>query len=87
MVHLSNLYRLANIFVFEVGVSSSTLQHCRKKKFRMQLHLTLINTIFKYCHASVNSDNVDFLYLENGNVDRPVLNNKPQLCFFSKNLF
>ena len=81
MVHLSNLYRVANIFVFEVGVSSSTLQHCRKKKFRMQLHLTLINTIFKYCHASVNSD------LENGNVDRPVLNNKPQLCFFSKNLF
>ena len=27
-------------------------------------------------------DNVDVLYLENGNVDRPVLKINPQLCFF-----
>ena len=40
--------------------------------FTKQLHLTLINTTFKFCHASANLDNVNILYLENGNVDRPV---------------
>ena len=56
-----------------MGVSVSALEHCRQMKFRMQFHLTLINTIFKICHASVDLDNVDVLYLENGNVDRSVL--------------
>ena len=75
-------------------VSISALEHCRKMKFRIQLHLTLINsiiiiyTVYKYCHASVNLDNVDVLYLENGNVDRPrpVLKNKTA-TFFLKNFF
>ena len=43
--------------------------------FTIQLHLTLINTIFKFCHALANLDNVNLLYVENGNVDRPVLKN------------
>ena len=51
----------------------------------MQTHLTYINSIFEYCHASVNLDNV--VFLEYGNVYRRVLKNKPQLCFFSKKLF
>ena len=42
-------------------------------KFSMQTHLTHINTIFEYCHASMNLDNVIVLYLEIGNVYTPVL--------------
>ena len=40
-------------------------EHNRKLKFIMYSHLTHINTIFEYCHASVVLDNVDVLYLEN----------------------
>ena len=39
----------------------------RKLKFSVLTHLTSVN-------ASVNLDNVDVLYLEDGNVYRPVLN-------------
>ena len=51
----------------------SGAEHNRKLKFSMQTHHTLINTILEYYRASVNFDNVDVLYLENGNVYRPVL--------------
>ena len=46
-----------------------------------------LNTIFAYCHASVNLDNVDILYLENGNIYRPVLKNKTPTLFFLKKPF
>ena len=32
-------------------------------------------------------DNVNVLYLDDENVCRPVLKNKPQLCFCLKNIF
>ena len=35
-----------------------------KLKFSMQTHLTHINIIFEYCHASMSLDNVNVLYLE-----------------------
>ena len=35
-----------------------------KLKFSMQTHVTHINTISEYYHASMNLDNVDVLYLE-----------------------
>ena len=55
----------------------------------MQTRLTEIhvNTLFEYCHASVNLDNVDILYLENGNVYRPRLKHKTATIFFLKKLF
>ena len=43
-------------------------EHNRKLKFNMKTHLTRIHTIFEYCHALVVLDNVDVLYLEDGNV-------------------
>ena len=46
--------------------------------------LTHVKTIFEYCHASVNSDNVGLLYLEDVNVHKPVLENKTQLFFSIK---
>ena len=47
-----------------------------------------LNTIFEYCHDSVNLDNVDVLYLEDGylHVHRTVLKIKCKLCFFSKKM-
>ena len=68
-------------------VSISGTEHNWKLKFSMQTNLTHINTIFKYCHSSVNLDNVDVLYLEDGNVYRPVLKNKPPNYIFLKNFF
>ena len=59
-----------------VDVSISGREHNWKLKFSLQTHLTHINTIFKYCHASVNLDNVHVLCLEDENVYRPVLKNK-----------
>ena len=47
----------------------------------------MLALLFECCHASVNLDNIDVLYLEDGNVYRPIRKNKLQLCFFSKNLF
>ena len=41
-----------------------------------------MNTIIEYCHASVNLDNVGVLYLEDGNVYRPVLKNKIATTYF-----
>ena len=38
----------------------SVTEHNWKMKFSMQSHFTDINTIFEYCHASLNLDNVDF---------------------------
>ena len=49
-------------------VGRSQVKHTWKLKFSMQTHLTHINTIFEYCHASVNSDNLDILHLEDRNV-------------------
>ena len=84
-----NSDRAAKVFIFEVGFSISALEHCRKMKFRIQLHVTLINTIFKYCHVSMNIYNVDVLYLENGNVHtcRTVLKTKTTTMFFSHKTF
>ena len=59
------------------------IEHNRKLKFSMQTHLTHINTIFKYFHASVILDIVDVLYLEGKNV----LKNKTGTVFFMKKLF
>ena len=60
MLCLSVLFHGAKAFIFGVGGGFyiSALKQCRKMKFRIQLYATLINTIFKYCHASVNLDNV-----------------------------
>ena len=49
-------------------------EHDLELKFSMQTNLTDINTIFEYCHASVNLNSVYVLYLEYGNVYRPVPN-------------
>ena len=65
----------------------SGTEHNCKLKFGMQTHLTHINTIFKYCHASVNLNNVDVLHLEDGNVCNPVLKNKTSTLFSPKNPF
>ena len=64
------------------GVYISGTEHNWKLKFSMQTHLTHINNIFDYY-----LNNVDVLYLEDGNAYRPVLKKiKPQLCFFLINL-
>ena len=52
-------------------VNISGTEHKRKFKISMQIYHTHthMNTIlFEYCHASVTFDNVDVLYLEDGNV-------------------
>ena len=55
------LYRVANGFIYlELGFYISALEHCRKMKFRIQLHLTLIYNLrtlsslngFVECRAS-----------------------------------
>ena len=45
MLPLSDLCRVEKGFIFGDGggVYISALEHCRKMKFRIQLHLTLIN--------------------------------------------
>ena len=50
----------------------------------MQSYLTHINIIFEYFQASVIIDNVDVLYLEEGNVYRLVLKNNTATMFFSQ---
>ena len=40
--------------------------------------------MFEYCYALVKSDNIDDLYLEDGNVFRPVLKNEIETIFFKK---
>ena len=35
--------RKPHIFIFGVGMYIAALEHCRKMKFKIQLHLTLIN--------------------------------------------
>ena len=53
----------------------------------MQIHLIHINTIFEYFHSSVILDNVNVLYLKNGNVHRPLLKNNNVTMFFLKKSF
>ena len=71
MVHLSDFVSCSKSFYFwSGGVYISGLEHCRKIKFRIQLYLTLVNTIiFKTCHASVDLGNVHVhvLYLKDWN--------------------
>ena len=67
----------ASLYV-QWGCISGT-EHNWKLNFSMQTHLTLINTIFEYCHASVNLGYVLLLYMDDGNAYRQ------QLYFFSKN--
>ena len=61
----------------------SVTEHYWKLKVSMQTHLTQINTVFEYCHASMNLDHVDILYFEMGMFSPE--KKEPQLCFFSKN--
>ena len=70
-----------------IGQYISCKEHKRKLKFSMQTHLTYINTIFEYCHASVIIANVNVLYSEDGKVYRPVLKNKTATMFFSPKPF
>ena len=37
------LYHVAKVFIFGVGTYTSALEHCRKMKVKIQLHLTLLN--------------------------------------------
>ena len=59
-------------------------EHNSKLKFSMQTYLTLKNIIFKNCNASVILENVDVLYLEEGNTVRPVLKHNTTTMFFLK---
>ena len=44
LIRLSDFVSCSKFFfIFGVGVYTSALNHCRKIKFRIQLHLTLIN--------------------------------------------
>ena len=65
----------------------SVTEHNMKLKFSMQTHLTHINTILEYCHASVIIDNADVLYLEDWNGHSLVLKNKTATIFFLKKPF
>ena len=56
----------------------SSREYNWKLKFSMQTQLTHENTTLECWCGSVNLDNVNGLYLENGNVYRPVLKVKPQ---------
>ena len=71
--------------MFRVGgcIHRTGIERNRKLKFSMKTHLTHINTIFKYFHASVILDIVDVLYLKGENV----LKNKTATVFFMKKLF
>ena len=55
-------------------------EHNSQLKFSIQTHVTHINTISEYFHASLVLDSVDVLYLEDGTVyrSRSVLKNKPK---------
>ena len=46
-----------------------------------------LNTIFKYCPAAVNLENVEVLYLEDGDVYRPELKITTATMFFLKKPF
>ena len=46
-----------------------------------------MNIIFEYCHASVILDNLDVLYLEDGNVCNPDLKKNRNYDFFLKKPF
>ena len=64
----------------------SGTEHNRKLKFSMQTLLTHVNTITEYCHASVNLDYVDVLYLQDWDVYiyRPFLRNQTTTTFCLK---
>ena len=48
---------MAKVFIFGVEwYYISALEHRRKMKYKMQLHLTLINKIYEYCHTEWFSD-------------------------------
>ena len=79
-----------SIYVLFRNVYISGAKHNRTLKFSMQTCLTHINIIFElfeYYHASVILDNEDVLYLEDGNVCRPVLKNNTAPMFFSQKAF
>ena len=84
---LRRVEQVLNMFSWGEGVNISCTEHNWKLKFSMQNHLTHISTIFEYWYASVNLDNA--LYLEYGNVYRPVLKNKSatMIFFLKKKLF
>ena len=79
--------RRASPLFCSVGVHISGRTQSRKLKFNMQIYLTHINNIFEYCQASVLLDNVDVLYLEDGNLCIQVLKNNTATIFFSQETF
>ena len=72
MSRLNGSSHVEQVLICSVGdIYISGTKHNRKLKwkFSMQTHLTHINTIFEYCHASVIIDNVlDVVYLEDENI-------------------
>ena len=58
------MYRKSLCAVNDVYISVT--EHNWKLKFSMQTHLPQINTVFEYCHASMNLDHVDILDYEMG---------------------
>ena len=80
------LVKVEQVLIFSGGVYSG-IEHNMELKFSMQTFLTHINIIFEYCHAAVILENVDFMYLEDINLYRPVLNNKIATMFFLKETF
>ena len=73
----------ASPYVLLGNVYISGTEHSKKLKFSTLTYLTNATIIFEYCHASVVLDNVDILYLEDGNVCRPVLKNNTTTMFYN----
>ena len=81
------------LFMFSGGGGAGggwcTCIYFRYRTYEVQIQYintsdTLCNIFaFAYCHASVKLENVEVLYLEDGNVYRLVLKNKIATMFFS----
>ena len=73
---------------FQWGMYTLGTQDNLKLKFsNMQIYLTITNAIFEYCPASLNLKKLDVLYLEDGDVYRPVLNIKTATLFLLQKPF
>ena len=83
------MFTLVVLLYLKWGLSISALEHCRKINFIIHYTASSVTNrqYIKCCHASVNLDNVDVLYLENWNVDRPVLKNITATIFYLKKPF
>ena len=70
------LWCVEQVLFVQWGGYISGREHNWKLKFSMHTHLPHINIFFKYC-----LNNLDILYLQDGNVYRPVLKNKTPSFF------